>query len=359
MHNALGQRVFQGEPMASQTLPNQQNLGQGFIEWLKSQFGWLFQQQATTSLGTAFVYADGHLPSWAILGDYDNGSASGVGRSEYIWLPTQDGNAIPVGLFRNGRLFAVHTDHLGTPRLMTNDLNKPVWQWPYSAFGMSKPTGILKATAKPKNAMTNQPVMLKSTVPAQVLNLRDPGQYEDTETGLRDNINRMLSANTGRYTQSDPIGTRGGPNRFIYVENNPLMMIDPWGLMGGSGSGAAHRNPPPTVSGFGCVGLMCASGSTQDDGAQFSAELSFGGGIEICDAPPPPKPAPETCPRNQGGMYGDGAKPQPQFPGLSVPKRFGGAFIGPSMKTDGRVCVRIGPHVSVPFPSLDLGGLRR
>ena len=232
LHNALGQRVFQGEPMASQTLPNETTLGLGFIDWLKKSFGWLFQQQATTSLGTAFVYADGHLPSWAILGDYDNGSAAGAGRSEYIWLPTQDGNAIPVGLFRNGRFFAIHTDHLGTPRLMTNDLNKPVWQWPYSAFGTTKPTGMLKVTIKPKNAMTNQPTLLKATAPAQVLNLRDPGQYEDAETGLRDNINRMLSANTGRYTQSDPIGTRGGPNRFIYVENNPLItavrLNEPW-----------------------------------------------------------------------------------------------------------------------------------
>ncbi len=188
----------------------------------------MFQQQATTSIGTAFVYGDGALPSWAILGDYDNGSASGNGRSEYIWLPTGDG-AIPVGLFRNGRFFAIHTDHLSTPRLMTNDVNKPIWQWPYSAFGMTKPTGILRATVKSKNALTNQPVMLKSTVPAQVLNLRDPGQYEDAETGLRDNINRMLSANTGRYTQADPIGQRGGLNVYGYANQNPLNYFDPDG----------------------------------------------------------------------------------------------------------------------------------
>ena len=59
----------------------------------------MFQQQATTSIGTAFVYAEGFLPSWAFLGDYDNGSASGNARSEYIWLPTGEG-AIPVVLDR-------------------------------------------------------------------------------------------------------------------------------------------------------------------------------------------------------------------------------------------------------------------
>ena len=172
-----------------------------------------------------------------LIGDYDNGSASGNGRSEYIWLPTTDG-AIPVGLFRNGRFFAIHSDHVGTPRLMTSDVNKPVWQWPYSAFGTTKPTGVLKATDKPKNAMTNQPVLLEGTGTAQQLNLRDPGQYEDAETGLRDNINRMLSANTGRYTQYDPIGQAGGPNGYLYADANPLSITDPWGLMGqGSGAG--------------------------------------------------------------------------------------------------------------------------
>jgi len=55
---------------------------------LKLKFGWLFQGTATTSVRMAYVYADEALPGWAILGDYDNGSASGAGRSEYIWLPT-------------------------------------------------------------------------------------------------------------------------------------------------------------------------------------------------------------------------------------------------------------------------------
>jgi RHS repeat-associated protein len=359
LHNALGQRVFKGEPTASQTLPSETDLGTSFIDWLRKNFKWLYANaQANTSIGTAYVYGDREIPSWALLGEYDNGSAKGAGRSEFIWLPTDDGSAIPVGMFRNGKLFAIHSDHLGTPRLMTNDQSQPVWQWPYSAFGNNKPTGVLKAAPNPKVALTNIPVLLKATA-ATEMNLRFPGQEEDLELAMRQNFHRIFRQSEGRYTQNDPIGLEGGLNRFGYVEGDPLTYIDPEGLLGGRGPGGGARKPPPVVSGFGCMGIACASGSTQDSGAQFSAELSFGGGIEICDAPQPPKPEPETCPRNQGNMYGDGAKPQPQFPGLSVPKRFGGAFIGPSMKTDGRVCVRIGPHVSFPFPSLDLGGLRR
>jgi len=83
---------------------------------LKKNFGWLFTQaQDSTSIGTVFVYGDGDIPNWALLGEYDNGSAQGKGRTEYLWLPTEDGSAIPLGMYRNGRFFAIHTDHLGTP----------------------------------------------------------------------------------------------------------------------------------------------------------------------------------------------------------------------------------------------------
>jgi RHS repeat-associated protein len=229
LHNALGQRVFKGEPQAEQTLPSEAQLGTDFITWLKKQFGWLFAQaQANTSIGTAYTFADGPIPGWAILGEYDNGSAKGAGRSEYIWLPTKDG-AIPVGMFRNGKLFAIHSDHLGTPRLMTTEANQPVWQWPYSAFGDNKPTGVLRATPNPKAAITNIPVLLKATA-ATELNLRFPGQYDDAETGTFYNYQRQYLASQGRYTQGDPIGLEGGLNRFSYVSGDPLSAVDPMGL---------------------------------------------------------------------------------------------------------------------------------
>jgi hypothetical protein len=58
---------------------------------------------------------------------------------------------------------------------MTTEANQPVWQWPYSAFGDNKPTGVLRATPNPKAAITNIPVLLKATA-ATELNLRMPGQ---------------------------------------------------------------------------------------------------------------------------------------------------------------------------------------
>lgn len=229
LHNPLGQRVFKSEIEAQVTDPDAATLGDAFIAWLRKLFGWLFNRaQATTSIGTAYVYGDGPIPEWALLGEYDNGSASGRGRTEYLWLPTEDGSAIPIGMFRGGKLFAVHPDHLGTPRLLTNEDNEPVWQWPYSAFGDNKPTGVLKATPNPRTALTNQPQLLRATTPIE-FNLRMPGQYHDAETGLAYNYYRTYSSSKGRYTQPDLIGLEGGPNRFSYVGGSPLDRSDPTG----------------------------------------------------------------------------------------------------------------------------------
>jgi RHS repeat-associated protein len=76
------------------------------------------------------------------------------------------------------------------------------------------------------------------------VNLRFPGQYYDSETGLNQNGFRDYNPALGRYVQADPIGLYGGVNLYGYVNSNPLMYIDSKGLyalvLGGVwGSGAA------------------------------------------------------------------------------------------------------------------------
>ena len=227
--NPLGQRVFKSEPTTPRQEPSADQLGTDYVAWLKKNFAWLFNQQnSNSSLGTAYVYGDAELGQHSLLGEYGNGAAKGKGRTEYIWLPTEDGNSIPVGMYRNGKFFAIHPDHLGTPRLVSDEDNQPVWQWPYSAFGDNKPTGILKATHNPRQAITITPPPLKATTPIE-MNLRMPGQYFDEESGLFYNYFRSYNAAQGRYTQSDPIGLGGGLNRFGYVDQDPLNSIDPHG----------------------------------------------------------------------------------------------------------------------------------
>jgi RHS repeat-associated protein len=61
---------------------------------------------------------------------------------------------------------------------------------------------------------------------------RYTGARIDAETnGLYDFRARMYSPVLGRFLQADPIGTRGGLNLYVYVTNDPLNMLDPFGLV--------------------------------------------------------------------------------------------------------------------------------
>lgn len=44
------------------------------------------------------------------------------------------------------------------------------------------------------------------------------------------NYFRDYDPSTGRYIQSDPIGLAGGLNKFAYVDGNPMIYLDRYGL---------------------------------------------------------------------------------------------------------------------------------
>jgi RHS repeat-associated protein len=60
--------------------------------------------------------------------------------------------------------------------------------------------------------------------------LRFPGQYFDEETRLHYNWHRYYDPSTGRYLTPDPIGLGGGINPYVYVQNDPVNLVDPEGL---------------------------------------------------------------------------------------------------------------------------------
>jgi RHS repeat-associated protein len=127
---------------------------------------------------------------------------------EYVYLA-----GVPVAYLSNGITYAVHTDHLGTPRYLT-DADKTVkWRWRSAAFGETK------ADEDPDADGSNLDYKL-----------RFAGQYYDNESGLHYNHNRYYNPTTGRYVTSDPIGLGGGLNTYAYVDANPLSWIDPLGL---------------------------------------------------------------------------------------------------------------------------------
>lgn len=149
-----------------------------------------------------------------LIGEYD---ASGNVLAETIWLgatpvvvlkPSVAESAVPL-------VYYIYTDHLSTPRVITDSASIVVWSWiDADPFGMTRP--IEFAVGGGGNFK---------------FNMRFPGQYFDLETGLHYNYFRDYDPQTGRYIQSDPIGLEGGINTYAYVKGNPISNIDPDGLM--------------------------------------------------------------------------------------------------------------------------------
>ncbi|KQO27227.1 RHS repeat-associated core domain-containing protein [Acidovorax sp. Leaf78] len=189
--------------------------------WLRL---WSPQTDSTQAQGRAFVYAE----DGSLLGEYPmeaNPATAPTKGAQHIWLPTANG-PMPIAVVGEGRQYAVHADHLNTPRRLTQEDGKVAWQWAYSAFGEEAPT---TAATRFTSATTN-PTTGSTAVPLVQYNLRYPGQYFDEESGLHYNHFRSYDSKSGRYTQADPIGLHGGFNRFGYVGANPLKWPDPLGL---------------------------------------------------------------------------------------------------------------------------------
>ena len=197
----------------------------GMANSLKGFFARLWNPSADDAEkhGIAYMYDEqGNL-----LSETGTGGANSTGSTQYIYLPTASG-PMPIAAVINGQLHAVHSDHLNTPRRLTNADGRVVWQWAYSAFGDEKPTMAKNRFANPD--ITPNPGT--TGISEVVFNLRNPGQYFDKESELFYNLNRSYSPDQGRYTQGDPIGQGGGWNRFVYVDGNPLSLVDPEGLKG-------------------------------------------------------------------------------------------------------------------------------
>ena len=211
----------------------------GLIQQLLNFFFSKLWSPATSDaekLGWTYVYAE----DGSLLAEYGEGSAATSGSAQYLWLPTANG-PMPIAAVVNGQTYAVHSDHLNTPRKLTQANGQAVWQWAYSAFGDEQPTTAAKRFT---SEMTN-PTTGATSTPEVTFNLRYPGQYFDKETNLHYNYFRTYAPGTGRYTQADPIGLDGGWNRFAYVEGNPLSYTDPEGLVGLYNDGSINVNAYP------------------------------------------------------------------------------------------------------------------
>lgn len=130
-----------------------------------------------------------------------NGAVSKI----YGYTPGSSWGSNPVFQRNDGAYSYFHKNRLGAPIVATNKAGDTVWSANYDVFGKANVVGGV------------------------VNNIRLPGQYYDSETGLHYNNRRYYDPIVGRYVTEDPIGLSGGLNTYSYVGHDPVNAIDPSG----------------------------------------------------------------------------------------------------------------------------------
>jgi RHS repeat-associated protein len=139
------------------------------------------------------------------------------------------------------RFIFYHLDHLGSPRVITDESGNVVSQHHYMPFGEETPlTGVCVSSVcqgGPNNGLAcssdedcNEPASVNST------NTRHfTGHERDGESGLDYMLARYYNSSLCRLISVDPILSSAilevpqSWNRYSYAWNNPLLLIDPTG----------------------------------------------------------------------------------------------------------------------------------
>ena len=130
----------------------------------------------------------------------------------------------PTAVNSNGARYNT-ADHLGSPRVVTNSSAGVVSRHDYKPFGEELGEGVGGRTTGMGFPGSSDGLRQKFT-----------SKERDNETGLDYFEARYYGSNHARFTSADPLIASGRPslpqswNRYAYVLNNPLILIDPDGL---------------------------------------------------------------------------------------------------------------------------------
>ena len=147
------------------------------------------------------------------LGNY---SATGQAQQQAIWLDNYPVALISVAGSGVSELAYIQPDHLGTPRVVIDPVrNVAIWEW------------NSKSEVFGEQAPANDP---DGDGVAFDLAMRFPGQQATDASGMFYNYQREYDPTVGRYSQSDPIGLKGGVSTFSYALARPTSDLDALGL---------------------------------------------------------------------------------------------------------------------------------
>jgi RHS repeat-associated protein len=175
---------------------------------------------------------------------------AGTVTSSYVW----NGPALAAvlsGASLSTDLRYPHLNRLGNVMALTDSTGAPTVKYAYQPYGF-----------------TYRETVPAGAADANFLTFVGGLGVQDEGVGLFYMKNRFYDANTGRFLQRDPIGFEGGINLYAYVENNPVLNIDPEGLWEWNdlkyplAIGAGLLSGVGAVVGGGCVLTQVAIGLT-------------------------------------------------------------------------------------------------
>jgi RHS repeat-associated protein len=211
-HDAAGNLIDNGE--ATFTINADGHVGSITTNGVKTTFQYNGASQRVSRTGP---YAGGTLYSaydgdGQLIGEYKLVKSKLVAQQENIYLRDMSID-MPFIVIKNNTPYYMIPGPLGEPYRFTNGKGNMVWSWKdHDPYG---------------NGAPNQ---RPGTAAAFISDLRLPGQIDDGN-GINLNGYRYYDPKTGRYTQPDPIGLRGGINPYTYAGGDPANNIDPSGLV--------------------------------------------------------------------------------------------------------------------------------
>ena len=104
-----------------------ESIDDGAIEYTYNAFGQRISKTTVAGTSVRFFYDE----EGRLLGEYQ---PTGQAEQEIVYFDDR-----PIAVFRGATVYPIHTDHLGTPRAITDTAGTKIWEWISDSFGTTAP----------------------------------------------------------------------------------------------------------------------------------------------------------------------------------------------------------------------------